>query len=241
MRVLTLLHLGFHPSITASENINTPLPYSAYAQNGEGFTSVFLGYFMRSGESVQTEEELFNRETPEPLIVACQQALDRIRSENDEYGVSRYERIFYRHLAPAYATDLLTEEEAEGLVSLTADALADDAPATIRAINAGVHPYRDEEKPGFYVFAYDTDVVMVAHATNIHLVGVSFRGKTDVAGKAFRDMMVAGALENGSGWEDYVSISPAESGLFWKSTYYQLAAGSDGKEYVVCSGIFKTE
>ncbi len=54
-------------------------------------------------------------------------------------------------------------------------------------------------------------------------------------------MMVAGALANGSGWEDYVSLNPGESGLFWKSTYYQLAIGSDGKEYMVCSGIFKTE
>lgn len=182
----------------------------------------------------------FNKETPLPLVQASQQALDRIRSEKDEYGVSRYERILYRYLTPGYADEILTEADAVALVTFTADALARDAPATIRAINAGVHPYRDEEKPGLYVFAYDTDVVMIAHATNIHLVGVSFRGKTDVAGKAFRDEMVAGALKDGSGWEDYIYINPAESGLFWKSTYYQLVTGSDGKEYVVCSGIFKT-
>ena len=183
----------------------------------------------------------FNKETPLPLVQACQQALDRIRSEKDGYGVSRYERILYRYLTPGYADKILTEADARNLVSLTADALGRDAPATIRAINAGRHPYRDEEKPGLYVFAYDTDVVMVAHATNIHLVGVDFRGKTDVAGKAFRDDMVAGALKNGSGWEEYIYINPAESGLFWKSTYYQLATGSDGNEYVVCSGIFKTK
>lgn len=205
-----------------------------YAGNPE---SIIIGYPLKMHEYYVT----FNRETPEPLIVAFQQALDRIRSEKDVYGVSRYERILYRYLTPAYATDFLTEEEAVGLVSLTADALADDAPATTRAINAGEHPYRNEKKPGLYVFAYDTDVVMVAHATNIHLVGVSFKGKTDVAGKAFRDEMVAGALKNGSGWEDYIYINPAESGLFWKSTYYQLVTGSDGKEYVVCSGIFRTE
>ncbi|MCQ1538522.1 transporter substrate-binding domain-containing protein [Methanocalculus taiwanensis] len=182
----------------------------------------------------------FNKETPPQLVQACQQALDRIRSEKDVYGVSRYERILYRYLTPGYADGILTEADAIDLVSLTADALARDAPSTIRAINAGIHPYRDEEKSGLYVFAYDTDVVMAAHATNIHLVGVSFKGKTDVTGKAFRDEMVAGALKNGSGWEDYIYINPAESGLFWKSTYYQLVTGSDGNEYVVCSGIFKT-
>ncbi len=205
-----------------------------YAEHPE---SIIIGYPLTMHEYYVT----FNRETPEPLIVAFQQALDRIRSEKDVYGVSRYERILYRYLTPAYATDFLTEEEAVGLVSLTADALEDDAPATIRAINAGRHPYRNEKKPGLYVFVYDTDVVMVADATNIHLVGVSFKGKTDVTGEAFQDKMVTGALENGSGWEDYVSINPAESGLFWKSTYYQLVTGSDGKEYVVCSGIFRTE
>ncbi len=183
----------------------------------------------------------FNKETPLSLVQAFRQALDRIRSEKDEYGVSRYERILYRYLTPGYAGEVLTEVEAIALVTFTADALARDAPATIRAINAGQHPYRDGERPGLYVFAYNADVEMVAHATNIHLVGVSFKGKTDVAGKAFRDEMVAGALKDGSGWEDYIYINPAESGLFWKSTYYQLASGSDGNEYVVCSGIFKTE
>ncbi|RQD83971.1 MAG: ABC transporter substrate-binding protein [Methanocalculus sp. MSAO_Arc2] len=183
----------------------------------------------------------FNKETPLPLVQAFQQALDRIRSEKDTHGISRYERILYRYLTPEYADEVLTPEDAIALVSLTADAIGRDAPATIRAINTGIHPYQDADKPGLYVFAYNTDVIMVAHADNIHLVGESFKGKTDVAGKAFRDEIVAGALENGSGWVDYIYINPAESGLFWKSTYYQRATGSDGKDYVVCSGIFKTE
>jgi polar amino acid transport system substrate-binding protein len=183
----------------------------------------------------------FNRDTPLPLVQAFQQALDRVRSEKDAFGVSRYERILYRYITPGYATDVLTKEDAIDLVSSTAAALKRDAPATLREINAGNPLYNVPDKPGLYVFAYDTNVVMVAHATNIHLVGVSFKGKTDVTGKAFRDMMVEGALANGEGWEDYIYINPAESGLFWKSTYYQLAIGSDGKEYVVCSGIFKTK
>ncbi|WP_460372039.1 transporter substrate-binding domain-containing protein [Methanocalculus sp. MC3] len=204
-----------------------------HAQHPE---SIVIGYPLTMHEYYVA----FNRETPEPLIVAFQQALDRIRSEKDAFGVSRYERILYRHLTPGYATEVLTKEDAIDLVSSTAAALKRDAPATLREINAASTIYNVPDKPGLYVFVYDTDVVMVAHATNIHLVGVSFKGKTDVTGKAFRDMMVEGALENGSGWEDYIYISPAESGLFWKSTYYQLVTGSDGKEYVVCSGIFRT-
>jgi len=40
---------------------------------------------------------------------------------------------------------------------------------------------------------------MVAHADNILLVGVNFRGKTDVAGTPFRDYIIQGALANGTG------------------------------------------
>ncbi|HIJ07075.1 MAG: ABC-type transporter, periplasmic subunit family 3 [Methanomicrobiales archaeon 53_19] len=82
---------------------------------------------------------------------------------------------------------------------------------------------------------------MVAPATNIHLVGVGFRGKTDVAGTVFQDTIVKGAAKNGSWWEDSISINPADGDLFWKSTDYQLVYGSDGMEYVICNGIFKTE
>ena len=41
---------------------------------------------------------------------------------------------------------------------------------------------------------------MVAHADNIRFVSMNFKGKTDVTGKPFRDEIVAGAQENGTGW-----------------------------------------
>jgi polar amino acid transport system substrate-binding protein len=86
---------------------------------------------------------------------------------------------------------------------------------------------------------YEPAVMMIAHAENSKTVGRSFKGKTDVEGKAFRDEMVARALKDGSGWEEYVYTNPGESGLYVKATYFKAAKGSDGKTYIVCSGKFK--
>jgi polar amino acid transport system substrate-binding protein len=68
---------------------------------------------------------------------------------------------------------------------------------------------------------------------------VNYRGKTEVTGKPFRDEIVAGALQNGTGRVEYLYINPVETGLYDKRTYYQLVRGSDGNHYVVCSGTYK--
>jgi polar amino acid transport system substrate-binding protein len=65
--------------------------------------------------------------------------------------------------------------------------------------------------------------------------------KVDVSGKKFRDDIVTGAIKNKTGWVDYVYTNPAESGLYYKTTYYKLTRGSDGKRYIVCCGKYKEE
>ena len=80
---------------------------------------------------------------------------------------------------------------------------------------------------------------MVAHADNIQVVGENFRGKTDVTGKPFRDEILEGALNNGTGWVDYVYMHPVQANLYYKTTYYRLTRGSDGNFYIVCSGNYK--
>ncbi len=96
--------------------------------------------------------------------------------------VSEYERIVYRYMGVSSAKQSYSDARVMELVNTTADDLAKDAPGTLQAINAGQAPYMD----GLYSFVYDTNVTMVVHAANIRLVGVSFRGKTDVAGRACR-------------------------------------------------------
>ena len=82
-------------------------------------------------------------------------------------------------------------------------------------------------------------VTEAANANNPSVVGRNLKGVPDMAGRLFRDNIVEGALKNGTGWEDYVFTMPGKIGLFYKSVYYKLVTGSDGKQYVVCVGRYK--
>ncbi len=73
------------------------------------------------------------------------------------------------------------------------------------------------------------------------MVGANYHNKTNMTGRPFRDLIVEGALQNGTGWEDYLYSSPAETGLYWKSAAYWLVTGSDGRQYMVFAGLYKTE
>jgi len=172
------------------------------------------------------------------LVQAFQDGLNETMKVGDE-GISDYQRILYRYLPVRYSEESVAEARVVGLVDLTAADLEEDAPGTLAKIDAGEHPYVDEENPGLYVFVYDTKVNLVADAGNPGLSGMNMSGKADVSGKLFRDELIAGALNNGTGWVDYIWTSPAAGGLFYKTTYYRLAIGSDGEKYVVCGGRYK--
>jgi polar amino acid transport system substrate-binding protein len=182
---------------------------------------------------------IFSRDVPDTLVRAFQNALLMIRNQEDAQGVSEYERIIYRNMGVSCTRQQFTDEAVMGLVETTAAAIERNAPDTIRRINAGEAPYRDPENPGLYVFVYDTDATVVAHAANILVVGSRNRGETDVIGNRFHDEIIAGALKNGTGWVEYVYMHPVQPNLYYKTTYYQLTRGSDGKLYIVCSGTYK--
>ena len=181
----------------------------------------------------------FNRNASPIVVQAFNQSLGALKTEKDAAGIAPYERILYNYVgvectgAKANATGAMT------LVNLTADRVAADTPGTFHAINAGRAPYRDPADPEVYAFVYDTNLTMIAHAYNYRLVGQNFRGRTDVAGKAFRDEILATATAMGSGWVDYVYVNINESRLSQKTTYCRFVRGSDGRDYVVCAGTFR--
>jgi len=182
---------------------------------------------------------IFSRNVPNLLIDAFQHAIEAVRNQKDAQGFSEYERIIYRNLGVGYAKQTFSNSQVVALVEQTADAIRQNATDAFLHINAGESPYKSTQYTSLYVFAYDTNATMVAHADNILLVGVNFHGKTDVAGTPFRDYIIQGALSNGKGWVDYVYSNIGQTNLYYKTTYYQLVTGSDGVQYVVCSGNFK--
>jgi polar amino acid transport system substrate-binding protein len=183
---------------------------------------------------------IFSKDVPDELVRAFSQALVTVRNQKNAQGISEYERIIYHDIGVGCTRQPFTDEAVVALVDTTAKAIGKNAPDTFRRINAGEAPYRDPENPALYAFVYDTNVTMVAHADNIRLVGVNYKGKTDVAGKPFRDEILAGALKNGTGWEEYVYINPVQTNLYYKTTYYRLTEGSDGNTYIAASGNFKS-
>lgn len=182
---------------------------------------------------------IFSKDVPDTLVLAFDNALETVRKQKDEQGVSDYERIIYRNLGVGCARQAFTDDLVVELVNTTAAAIENNAADTFRRINAGEAPYRNQEDPSLYVFVYDMNLTMVAHADNIQVVGENFRGKTDVTGKPFRDDILEGALNNGTGWVDYVYMHPVQANLYYKTTYYRLTRGSDGNSYIVCSGNYK--
>jgi polar amino acid transport system substrate-binding protein len=182
---------------------------------------------------------IFSKDVPDTLVNAFEQAIETVRNQKDEQGVSDYERIIYRNLGVGCAEQTFTDGAVMELVNTTAAAVEKNASDTFRRINAGEAPYRDIEDPGLYAFVYDTNMTVVAHADNIQLVGKNMTGKADVAGNPFHDEIRAGALNNETGWVDYVYMHPVQTNLYYKTTYYRLTQGSDGNSYIVCTGNYK--
>lgn len=181
----------------------------------------------------------FNSGTSDALVEYLQATLDAFKKDKTVDGSSVYEKILNKYKVIEHVEDNITEKMVIDLVNLTSVQFELNAAVTIENINKGAAPYIDPDNASLYAFVYDTAVTMVAHATNSLLVGVNFKGKTDAAGKPFRDEIISGALAHETGWEDYIYTKPDKSGLYYKTTYYKLTTGSDGKLYVVCAGRYK--
>jgi polar amino acid transport system substrate-binding protein len=128
-----------------------------------------------------------------------------------------------------------TSEEVIALVEQTSGDIAQNAFQTLAKINKGEHPYRNKDNPALYAFVLDTKLNLVAHFKT-KIVGNNQRGKPDVKGNLFRDEILAVALTDGSGWVDYWFENPKTKKLAHKNTYVFLARGSNGEDYIVCSG-----
>lgn len=181
----------------------------------------------------------FHLNTSDELIELLQQKLNQLKLDKADDGSSVYEKILNNYQIIQHIDDNITPEMAISLVERTVFDIHSNASTTFQKINKQEFPYKDQNYPALYVFVYDTAINMVAHADNALLVGRNFRGKPDAAGKKFRDEIVEGALNHQTGWTDYIYTKSDQSGLYYKTTYYQLVTGSDGKYYVVCAGRFK--
>jgi polar amino acid transport system substrate-binding protein len=134
-----------------------------------------------------------------------------------------------------------TTEEVIALVQQTRQAIEKNALQTLARVNRAEHPYKNKDNPSLYIFVFDTDLTVVAHAIKTKVIGKNVKGKPDVKGKKFRDEMLVKVKQDGSGWVDYYFLNPKSKKTEHKTAYVELAKGSDGKEYIVGSGKYYSE
>lgn len=135
--------------------------------------------------------------------------------------------------------ETISDEQIINLVDQVCAEIQADAQGTFKKITNGIHPYKNKDDNSLYVFVYNTDVEIVAHPKK-SLVGKSYKGKPDFKGKMFRDEIVENALKDTAGWVNYFYRNPGKKGLRPKTTYFKLVTGSDGNQYVVCSGKYRS-
>lgn len=129
-----------------------------------------------------------------------------------------------------------TNEQVVTLVKKARAAIEKNAPDTLARITGAEHPYKDKNNPSLYIFVFDTDLNVAAHAIKAKVVGKNVKGKPDIKGKMYRDEMLAISRKDGKGWVDYYFENPKTKKIEHKTTYFELANGSDGKGYIVGSG-----
>ena len=129
-----------------------------------------------------------------------------------------------------------TSEEVVALVKQTKAAIEKNALQTLARVNRAEHPYKNKNNPSLYIFVFDTDLTVIAHAIKTKVIGKNVKGKPDIKGKKFRDEMLVKAKKDGKGWVDYYFLNPKSKKTEHKTAYIELAKGSDGKSYIVGSG-----
>jgi signal transduction histidine kinase len=90
------------------------------------------------------------------------------------------------------------------------------------------------DKGEIYVFAYDTQGVIVAHPKNPKLIGKNLLEVPDPDGKFFRKEIQEVAKTKGTGWVDYKYTNPENKKVELKTTYLKKVG-----DLIICCGVYK--
>jgi polar amino acid transport system substrate-binding protein len=173
----------------------------------------------------------FNKGTSDSTVKGFQEALNQTKKGKETDGISDFEKVLYRYLPVLYGRSNLTAHQIMDLVNRTSEDIGINASSTFINISAGARNY--EDNPDIALFVIDTNAIVMAHSRRPELVGLNETNRADVSGKKFIQAIATGALKNGNGLEDYIYSDPSKTGLYYKTAYYRLTKGSDGREYIV--------
>jgi signal transduction histidine kinase len=126
----------------------------------------------------------------------------------------------------------ITESQVKGMVAKAVKALKDNGEAALKQIGTTDGDFHEGE---LFAYVYDANVVLVAHPVKPNLVGRKYKGKPDIVGVRFRDMIVANGL-NGGGWTRYTYQSHTNPEIIKKQVWSE-AVDVNGKKYIVACGM----
>lgn len=181
----------------------------------------------------------FNKNTSDSTVQAFQTALNQTKKGKEASGISDFEMVLYGYLPVLYGKSNLTAHQVMDIVNKTAADIERNATAAFANVSAGARIYKDNADVA--IFVVDTKGIVMAHSSRPELVGLNETNRADVSGKKFIEAIVVGALKNGAGQEDYIYSDPNKTGLYYKTAFYRLTMGSDGREYIVGCIDYKEE
>jgi cytochrome c len=133
---------------------------------------------------------------------------------------------------PAWGADHATKDEAIAMVN--------KAVAFYKKEGAEKAFVAFDKKPGdftdrdLYVLVYSTHGKVLAHGSNIKLVGKDMSEATDVDGKAYVKERMALAAKQKTFWQDYKFVNPMTKKIEPKEAYCDVEG-----EAIICSGVYK--
>jgi hypothetical protein len=140
----------------------------------------------------------------------------------------------------AYPAEEAMKEDAVQMVETAGKLIEAMGDAALAVISDPSGRCCDKER-NLYVFVYSDDVVLLADSMRHDVIGVSFKVNDPIVNHyQVSEIMVQKAMKEGSGWTDYPYMNPGSGQISMKHTYSKLFR-HDGKNYVVCCGVWHDE
>ena len=133
---------------------------------------------------------------------------------------------------PAWGGEFATKDEAVAMVN--------KAVAFYKKEGAEKAFAEFDKKPGdftdrdLYVLVYSTDGKVLAHGSNIKLIGRDMNDAQDVDGKYYVKERIALAAKQKTFWQDYKFVNPVTKKIEPKEAYCDVEGTT-----IICSGVYK--
>ncbi len=133
---------------------------------------------------------------------------------------------------PAWGGEFATKDEAVAMVN--------KAVAFYKKEGAEKAFAEFDKKPGdftdrdLYVLVYSTDGKVLAHGSNIKLIGRDMNDAQDVDGKYYVKERIALAAKQKTFWQDYKFVNPVTKKIEPKEAYCDVEGTA-----IICSGVYK--